>query len=231
MSSGGLRFFREKDDRFVFRKIYGWGYKLGLFLFIGLGIGFIFSLVKSYQTSDLIILDDYFIFGVIYLIGLGLYLLFVFKKVEIVKDQYIKLGYFKKINISDINVVFMKFQKDDAPFKVNYRVSGLTTGFSVYIRVKQNKKYTVFRSGSNSKSKQFQTELRRLLKKHTTKHSPKKSKGNEIYTRGFEKWTKEEDELLKQEFKKGKSIKELAKQFHRNPRAISSRLYKLGIWY
>jgi DNA-binding NarL/FixJ family response regulator len=73
--------------------------------------------------------------------------------------------------------------------------------------------------------------MKKKIKKHTTKHPPKKSVKRETYNRAYENWTKEEDELLKQEFKKGKTVKELAKQFHRNPGAISSRLYKLGIWY
>ena len=150
----------------------------------------------------------------------------MFSKIEIVNGQYIKIGYFKEIDIYDVMAVFMKYQSDRAPFKVHKQLSGITTGFNVYIRTKQNKKVLVFRSSSRSKSTQFKNELNRMLSK---KQSKKKADKN-TSSRAYEKWSSEEDELLKQEYKKGKSVKELAELLKRNQGAIRSRLRKLKIF-
>ena len=48
------------------------------------------------------------------------------------------------------------------------------------------------------------------------------------YRRAYEKWTDEEDERLRAEFRSGKRVKELAGIFQRQPGAIRSRLDKLG---
>ena len=49
------------------------------------------------------------------------------------------------------------------------------------------------------------------------------------YPKAYMKWTKEEDDLLRNEFLQGKTIDELAKIFQRKPSAIRSRLQKLGL--
>lgn len=49
------------------------------------------------------------------------------------------------------------------------------------------------------------------------------------YSRAYEKWTEEEQEELKSEFKKGRSVLKLAELFQRQPSAIRSRLSKLGL--
>ena len=49
------------------------------------------------------------------------------------------------------------------------------------------------------------------------------------YPRAYMKWTKEEDETLRDEYLRGKTIGELAKIFQRKPSAIHSRLRKLGL--
>jgi hypothetical protein len=51
----------------------------------------------------------------------------------------------------------------------------------------------------------------------------------ERYPRAYEKWVKEEDESLRNEFKKGRSVTELAEVFGRKPGAIRSRLIKNGL--
>jgi hypothetical protein len=49
------------------------------------------------------------------------------------------------------------------------------------------------------------------------------------FARAYESWSTEEDELLKQQFDDGLSMKDLAKFFERNEGAIQSRLKKLGL--
>ena len=49
------------------------------------------------------------------------------------------------------------------------------------------------------------------------------------YPRAYMKWTKEEDNALKKEYLKGKTINELASIFQKKPSAIRSRLQKLGV--
>ncbi|MCE7858446.1 MAG: hypothetical protein DPW18_17870 [Chloroflexi bacterium] len=48
------------------------------------------------------------------------------------------------------------------------------------------------------------------------------------YPNAYGKWTEFDDELLKQEFANGTSVKALSKLFHRQPSAIRSRIRKLG---
>lgn len=48
------------------------------------------------------------------------------------------------------------------------------------------------------------------------------------YSNAYDKWTEFDDELLKQEFANGTSVKALSKLFHRQPSAIRSRIRKLG---
>lgn len=49
------------------------------------------------------------------------------------------------------------------------------------------------------------------------------------YPRAYEKWSKDEDNTLKTEYSKGKSVKELATIFQRKPSVVRSRLIKLGL--
>ena len=49
------------------------------------------------------------------------------------------------------------------------------------------------------------------------------------YPKAYMKWTKEEDDNLRNEYFKGKTIEELAMIFQRKPSAIRSRLQKLGL--
>lgn len=49
------------------------------------------------------------------------------------------------------------------------------------------------------------------------------------YPRAYVKWTREEDEKLKNEYASGQQIGELAKKFQRQSGAIRSRLQKLGL--
>lgn len=49
------------------------------------------------------------------------------------------------------------------------------------------------------------------------------------YPKAYEKWTEDEDHLLKQRFGEGTSIEELSKVFQRQPSAIRSRLIKYGL--
>ena len=49
------------------------------------------------------------------------------------------------------------------------------------------------------------------------------------YPKAYEKWTEEEDNLLKIEYNNGKNINELSKLFQRKKGAITSRLNKLGM--
>jgi len=49
------------------------------------------------------------------------------------------------------------------------------------------------------------------------------------HPRAYERWTEEEDQLLKQKFSEGAAVQDLAKFFQRRPSAIRSRLRKLGL--
>ena len=49
------------------------------------------------------------------------------------------------------------------------------------------------------------------------------------YSKAYEKWTEDEDNLLKQRFSEGVSIEDLSRLFQRKPSAIRSRLRKLGL--
>ncbi|MEG3896612.1 MULTISPECIES: hypothetical protein [unclassified Microcoleus] len=49
------------------------------------------------------------------------------------------------------------------------------------------------------------------------------------YPRAYVKWSREEDEKLKNEYASGQQIGELVKRFQRQPSAIRSRLRKLGL--
>lgn len=51
----------------------------------------------------------------------------------------------------------------------------------------------------------------------------------QVYPKAYEKWTAEEDERLKNEFRREESVEALAKLFLRQPGAIKSRLAKLGL--
>jgi hypothetical protein len=50
-----------------------------------------------------------------------------------------------------------------------------------------------------------------------------------LYARAYEKWTREEDKNLENEFRKGYTVLKLAELFQRQPGAIRSRLNKLGL--
>jgi hypothetical protein len=49
------------------------------------------------------------------------------------------------------------------------------------------------------------------------------------YPKAYEKWTGDEDNLLRQKFRPGVSVLELARLFQRHPGAIRSRLARLGL--
>jgi predicted Holliday junction resolvase-like endonuclease len=49
------------------------------------------------------------------------------------------------------------------------------------------------------------------------------------YSKAYEKWTEDEDNLLKQRSSEGVSIEDLSRLFQRKPSAIRSRLRKLGL--
>ncbi len=49
------------------------------------------------------------------------------------------------------------------------------------------------------------------------------------YPKAYEKWTEDEDNLLRQKFKEGANSQELSEFFERQPSAIRSRLVKLGL--
>ena len=51
----------------------------------------------------------------------------------------------------------------------------------------------------------------------------------QAHPRAYEKWTAEEDERLKSQYQSGLDIPTLATMFQRQPSAIKSRLYKLGL--
>ena len=51
----------------------------------------------------------------------------------------------------------------------------------------------------------------------------------ETHPRAYEPWTKAEDERLRQRYKQGVAINDLAKEFQRKPGGIRSRLKKLGL--
>lgn len=48
-----------------------------------------------------------------------------------------------------------------------------------------------------------------------------------IYPRAYQKWTPEEESLLQEKYQKGANLVQLAKEFERQPSAISGRLFKL----
>jgi hypothetical protein len=60
-----------------------------------------------------------------------------------------------------------------------------------------------------------------------TKIQPEKIR--QKYPRAYVKWSREEDDSLKNEYASGQQIGELAKKFQRQPSAIRSRLQKLGL--
>ncbi|MGB8687636.1 MAG: hypothetical protein WCD53_09915, partial [Microcoleus sp.] len=49
------------------------------------------------------------------------------------------------------------------------------------------------------------------------------------YPRAYVKWSRDEDDNLKNEYASGQQIGDLAKRFQRQPAAIRSRLQKLGL--
>jgi predicted Holliday junction resolvase-like endonuclease len=51
----------------------------------------------------------------------------------------------------------------------------------------------------------------------------------EMHPRAYEPWTKAEDERLRQRYKQGVAINDLAREFQRKPGGIRSRLKKLGL--
>ena len=49
------------------------------------------------------------------------------------------------------------------------------------------------------------------------------------HPKAYTKWAPDEDEALRKKYKEGISVAELSREFQRQPRAIQSRLVKLGI--
>lgn len=62
-----------------------------------------------------------------------------------------------------------------------------------------------------------------LKKKYSIKDIQK------THPRAYERWTKTEDERLRQRYKQGVTINNLAREFQRKPGGIRSRLKKLGL--
>lgn len=60
-------------------------------------------------------------------------------------------------------------------------------------------------------------------------HEERLDKVRAQYPKAYEKWTEDEDRLLKQKFEAGASIDDLAGLLKRQPSAINSRLVKLGL--
>lgn len=64
-------------------------------------------------------------------------------------------------------------------------------------------------------------------------HAPERESTSESvrerHPRAYERWSSEEDNRLRSEFGRGRSVKELARLFRRQPSAIRSRLNKLGL--
>jgi len=58
---------------------------------------------------------------------------------------------------------------------------------------------------------------------------PRLAKIREKHPRAYERWTEEEDNLLKQEFSDGVSVQDLSELLQRRPSAIRSRLRKRGL--
>ncbi len=61
------------------------------------------------------------------------------------------------------------------------------------------------------------------------KHEEQLAKIRAEYPKAYDKWSEDEDGLLKQKFAEGTSIKELSKIFQRQPSAIRSRLIRFGL--
>jgi hypothetical protein len=51
----------------------------------------------------------------------------------------------------------------------------------------------------------------------------------EKYPKAYTKWTEDEDNNLRNEYLRGKTVEELASSFQRKPGAIRSRLLRLGL--
>lgn len=74
----------------------------------------------------------------------------------------------------------------------------------------------------------FQESVRYLRKQKNKGPSYSEELRSE-YPNAYKKWDKKDDDLLKEEFDRGKSVKELAEIFLRNEGAINARLGKLGL--
>lgn len=70
------------------------------------------------------------------------------------------------------------------------------------------------------------SRMRRFIKKKNQAYDERFERIRRKYPRAYEKWSKQEDETLFEEHRSGKSIKELAVIFQRQPSAIRSRLKK-----
>ncbi|NJR22195.1 MAG: hypothetical protein HC786_08540 [Richelia sp. CSU_2_1] len=66
------------------------------------------------------------------------------------------------------------------------------------------------------------------VKNQGDRHKNQNEKIRQKYPRAYIKWSREEDENLKNEYASGQDISELVKKFQRQPAAIRSRLQKLG---
>ncbi|MGL5064697.1 MAG: hypothetical protein ACRC62_32340 [Microcoleus sp.] len=67
------------------------------------------------------------------------------------------------------------------------------------------------------------------IKNQGDRHKNQNEKIRQKYPRAYIKWSREEDESLKNEYASGQEISEIAKKFQRQPVAIRSRLQKLGL--
>lgn len=68
-----------------------------------------------------------------------------------------------------------------------------------------------------------------VQKDHKTNHEERLDKIRNQFPKAYERWTEDEDGLLREKFKEGLTVDHLAGLFKRQPSAIKSRLLKLGL--
>jgi len=160
------------------------------------------------------------------------------RKVDYLIRKNDLLGFYNLFSLltrSDVRGMFLELLTDELIEIREERVSDGFTYSLIYITSKGGKYLAENARCFKVRLDELLTENKHLMEFQTSlvEKTRKERSGSysidemrDRYPRAYEKWVKEEDENLRNEFKKGRSVIELAEVFGRKPGAIRSRLIK-----
>ena len=126
------------------------------------------------------------------------------------------------------NCATLDLQNSNSSPRYNFNLSVLSTGEKCLTISEGKNKIIIAESDFEDFYNNFAKHLGLLKSPHLNSHKIEKIR--KIYSRAYEKWTREEESWLKNYVAEGLTIKEIAEILERQPGAISSRIAKLNLY-